>query len=65
MKPGDLVKYTVEDALDSVFDDGDDVNPPKVGVVIMCRANTVDVLVQGKIDRMVPAGWLEVIDDPS
>ena len=62
MKPGHLVKYTVEDSI-RFFDDSDDVNPPKVGVVIMCRANTVDVLVQGKVDRMVPAGWLEVIDE--
>ncbi len=61
MKPGDLVKYTVEDSI--CFDDSDDVTPPKVGVVIMCRTNTVDVLVQGKIDRMVPTGWLEVIDE--
>jgi hypothetical protein len=61
MKPGDLVKYTVEDSI--LFDDSDDVTPPRVGVVIMCRANTVDVLVQGKIDRMVPTGWLELIDE--
>ena len=61
MKPGDLVKYTVEDSL--CFDDSDDVTPPKVGVVIMCRANAVDVLVQGKIDRMVPTGWLDVINE--
>ena len=61
MNPGDLVKYTVEDSI--CFDDSDDVTPPKVGVVIMCKANTVDVLVQGKVDRMVPTGWLDVIDE--
>ena len=61
MKPGDLVKYAVEDAI--CFDNSDDVTPPKVGVVIMRRANTVDVLVQGKIDRMVPMGWLEAISE--
>ena len=61
MNPGDLVKYTVEDSI--CFDDSDDVTPPKVGVVIMCKANTVDVLVQGKVDRMVPTGWLEVINE--
>lgn len=63
MKPGDLVEYTVEDAIWAAFDDSDDATPPKVGVVIMRRENTVDVLVQGKIDRMVPAGWLEVISE--
>ena len=61
MKPGDLVKYTVEDLF--CFDYSDDVTPPKIGVVIMCKANTVDVLVQGKVDRMVPTGWLEVLDE--
>ena len=61
MKPGDLVKYTVEDLF--CFDYSDDVTPPKVGVVIMRRANTVDVLVQGKVDRMVPTGWLEVVNE--
>ena len=65
MKPGDLVKYTVEDSI--CFDDSDDVTPPKVGVVIrVCPrryGNTVDVLVQGKVDRMVPTGWLEVINE--
>ena len=61
MKPGDLVKYTVEDSI--CFDDSDGVTPPKIGVVIMRRANTVDVLMQGKIDRMIPMGWLEVIDE--
>jgi hypothetical protein len=61
MKPGDLVKYIVEDSI--CFDDSDDVTPPKVGVVIMCETYTVDVFVQGKIDRMVPTGWLEVLDE--
>ena len=61
MKPGDLVKYTVEDSI--CFDDSDDVTPPKVGVVIMYKAGSVDVLVQGKVDRMVPTGWLDVIDE--
>lgn len=63
MKPGEPVKYTVEDEISFAFDDSDDATPPKVGVVIMRRENTVDVLVQGKIDRMVPARWLEVISE--
>lgn len=58
MKTGDLVRYIVEDSI--CFDDP---APPKIGIVIMCKGNTADVLTGGMIDRMIPMDWLEVIDE--
>lgn len=62
MKPGDLVRFLIEDHIMDL-DDTVPTTSTSFGIVIRTRANTVDVLHNGRIDLMVPLGWLEVVDE--
>ena len=63
LKSGDLVRFLIDDHIMDLDGSRLPASSPSLGIVIRTRAETVDILRNGRIDLMVPVGWLEIVDE--